>query len=229
MSTSIVVGGSNGLGRLIAQRHADRGHTVVVTSRNEVRAKQVAAEIGSATSGLAVDLARPETIAASLASVAEVDHLVITATQQLPNTLENFDVANAIDAVTVKLVGYTETVRALRGRFTPKASVVLFGGLAKDRPYPGSTMVTSFNGGVSSLLNTLAVELAPHRVNAVHPGVVGDSPKWATMTETHPHIARTPIGRLVTMDEVAHAVDFLLTNNAVNAVNLSVDGGLTAN
>lgn len=50
---------------------------------------------------------------------------------------------------------------------------MLFGGLAKDRPYPGSTIVTAFNQGITGLVKTLAVEIAPHRVNAVHPGVVG--------------------------------------------------------
>jgi NAD(P)-dependent dehydrogenase (short-subunit alcohol dehydrogenase family) len=102
---------------------------------------------------------------------------------------------------------------------------VLFGGIAKDRPYPGSTVVTTFNGGVSSLIKTLAVEIAPHRVNAVHPGVVGDSPKWRDVP-AHPHIPRTPIGRLVTMAEVADATEFLLDNSGVNAHDLIVDGGL---
>jgi len=127
--------------------------------------------------------------------------------------------------VTIKLVGYTEVVRVLHPRFTPSASVVLFGGLAKDRFYPGSTMVTTFNGGVSSLARTLAIEIAPHRVNALHPGVVGDSPKWRDVP-AHPHIPRTPIGRLVTMDEVADATEFLLRNTGINGHDLAVDGGV---
>ena len=40
-------------------------------------------------------------------------------------------------------------------------SIVLFGGLAKDRPYPGSTTVSTVNGGVMTMVHTLAVELAP--------------------------------------------------------------------
>jgi NAD(P)-dependent dehydrogenase (short-subunit alcohol dehydrogenase family) len=127
--------------------------------------------------------------------------------------------------VTIKLVGYAETVRVLHPRFRPGASVVLFGGLAKERPYPGSTIVTAFNGGVSGLVKTLAVEIAPHRVNALHPGVVGDSPKWSGVPN-HPHVARTPIGRLVTMDEIADATEFLLRNAGVNGHDLFVDGGL---
>jgi NAD(P)-dependent dehydrogenase (short-subunit alcohol dehydrogenase family) len=70
-----------------------------------------------------------------------------------------------------------ETVRVLRDRFTPAASVVLFGGLAKERPYPGSTIVSTFNAGITGLVRTLAVEIGPHRVNALPPGPIGDSPK----------------------------------------------------
>jgi len=81
-------------------------------------------------------------------------------------------------------------------RFTPNASVVLFGGQAKAGPYPGSTMVSTFNAGLSGLVRSLALELAPLRVNAVHPGVVGDSTKWQHMPD-HPVVGRTPLGRLV--------------------------------
>jgi NAD(P)-dependent dehydrogenase (short-subunit alcohol dehydrogenase family) len=69
------------------------------------------------------------------------------------------------------------------------------------------------------------VEIAPHRVNAIHPSVVGDSPKWREVPD-HPAIARTPIGRLVTMAEVADAAEFLLRNKGINAHDLHLDGGL---
>jgi NAD(P)-dependent dehydrogenase (short-subunit alcohol dehydrogenase family) len=229
LRTTIIVGGSNGIGRHLAQRSARGGHRVVITSRDKLRAKEVAADIGGNTTGLTVDLAAPEDIAEALSSVTEVDNLVITATSQYHNTFADFDISQAVEAVTVKLVGYTATIRALRDRFTPGASVVMFGGLAKDRPYPGSTILTAFNGGIAALTKTLAVEMAPHRINAIHPGVVGDSPKWMAVRDTHPHIPRTPIGRLVTMSEVADATEFLLTNGGINGINLFVDGGLMTN
>jgi NAD(P)-dependent dehydrogenase (short-subunit alcohol dehydrogenase family) len=225
MATSVIVGGSSGLGRAIAERFAARGDHVIITSRDRARAEAVAAEIGHEARGIAADLAQPETLAAALADVKEVDNLVITAIDQVVNTMRQFDVAAAIRVVTIKLVGYAEVVRVLRPHFRPGASVVLFGGLAKERPYPGSTMVTTFNGGVSGLVKTLAVELAPHRVNALHAGVVGDSPKWRDVPN-HPHIPRTPIGRLVTMAEIADATDFLLRNGGINAQDLHVDGGV---
>lgn len=221
----MIVGGSAGLGRVIATRFAERGEEVVITSRDAARAEAIAHEIGGGTRGLALDLARPDTIEAALTNVGEVDNLVITAIEQAVNTVREFDLTQAVRSVTVKLVGYTEVVRVLHPRFAPEGSVVLFGGVAKDRPYPGSTIVTTFNGGLSSLIKTLAIEIAPHRVNAIHPGVVGDSPKWRDVP-AHPHIARTPIGRLVTMEEVADATEFLLRNSGVNAHDLMVEGGL---
>ena len=101
------------------------------------------------------------------------------------------------------------------------------GGLARDRPYPGSTTVTTVNGGVTSLVRTLVIELAPIRVNAIHNGIVGDSPQWRDMPpERHKALVeRTPIGRLVTMSESMTAARFLLENTGVNGINLVVDGG----
>ncbi|MEV6604560.1 SDR family oxidoreductase [Kutzneria sp. NPDC051319] len=225
MGTTVVVGGSHGIGRLVAERAAGRGDTVVITSRDKGRAETVATEIGGDAKGIALDLAAPTTIEAALAEVGEVDHLVITAIEQTVQSIGTFDVADAIKSVTIKLVGYAETVRVLTARFRPGASVVLFGGLAKERPYPGSTMVTTINAGVTGLTRTLAKELAPLRVNALHSGVVGDSPKWSAVKDTHPAVARTPLGRLVTMDEVADATEFLLRNGGMNGHDLNVDGG----
>jgi NAD(P)-dependent dehydrogenase (short-subunit alcohol dehydrogenase family) len=227
MSTLLIIGGTDGLGRFIAGRHADRGGTVVIAGRDAGRAEAAAKDIGPTVTGIGLDLARPETIAASAAGLPPLDHLVITASHQRPNTLQNFDIAEAITAVTTKLVGYTEAVRVLRERFTPEASVVLFGGLAKERPYPGSTVITTFNSAVTGLVKTLAVEIAPHRVNAVHPGLVGDSPRWRD-ADLGPQADRTPIGRLVTMEEIADATDFLLRNGGVNGQDLFVDGGFLA-
>ncbi|MEV6284278.1 SDR family oxidoreductase [Kribbella sp. NPDC051770] len=225
MAEVLVVGGSGGLGLAIARKYAGQGDSVVVTSRTKTGADEAAALVGGATRGIAVDLAQPETIESALAEITAVDHLVVTAIAQSGNTLAAFDLTDAVTAATVKLVGYAEVVRVLTDRFRPGASVVLLGGLAKYRPYPGSTMVTATNGGVSALARTLAVEAAPVRVNVLHPGVVGDSPKWSG-TDTAHVAARTPIGRTVTVEEVVDAVDFLLRNGAVNAVDLELDGGM---
>jgi NAD(P)-dependent dehydrogenase (short-subunit alcohol dehydrogenase family) len=98
--------------------------------------------------------------------------------------------------------------------------------MAKERPYPGSTTVTTVNGGVVGLTRTLVEELRPVRVNSLHPGVVGDSPYWAEKPAAiEKYAAESPIGRLASMSEIVDAAVFLLENTAVNGVDLIVDGG----
>jgi NAD(P)-dependent dehydrogenase (short-subunit alcohol dehydrogenase family) len=222
--TSVVIGGTSGLGREIAARMAQRGLSVVITGRDAERSARIAAEIGPGVRGIPLDLAEPETIAAALADLESVDQLVIAAIERDANGVKAYDVAGATRLAVLKLVGYTEVVHVLHERLTPGASVVLFGGLAMMRPYPGSTTVTTVNGGISSLVRTLASELAPVRVNALHPGIVGDSPEWADKN-LEMVVARTPIGRTVTMAEIVDATFFLLENGGVNGVNLMLDGG----
>jgi NAD(P)-dependent dehydrogenase (short-subunit alcohol dehydrogenase family) len=222
--TAVVLGGTSGIGKEIAKTLAAKGTTVYLSGRTQSSATTAAKEIGHGAVGLAVDLSMPETIAASLASVPLVDDLIIGAIERDANTLANYDVAAAIRLVTLKLVGYTEAVHTLRDRLTPEASIVLFGGLALQRPYPGSTTVSTVNGGIVGIVNSLSTELAPVRVNAIHPGIIGDSPFWEGKDNGH-IIARTPLGRLVTMAEIVDAVEFLLNNSGINGVNLAVDGG----
>jgi NAD(P)-dependent dehydrogenase (short-subunit alcohol dehydrogenase family) len=222
----VVVGGTSGLGKEVARHYAQRGRDVVISGREAARAAAVAGEIGGRTRGIALDLARPEEIAGRLADVGQVQSLVIAAIERDQNTVRDYNVARAIRLATLKLVGYTEVVHALAGRLGATSAVVLFGGLAKERPYPGSTTVSTVNGGITALVRTMAIELAPVRVNAVHPGIVADSPFWSDKPEALERVkARTPTGRLVTMHDVVHGVVFLLENSAVNGVDLYVDGG----
>jgi NAD(P)-dependent dehydrogenase (short-subunit alcohol dehydrogenase family) len=226
-AATVVIGGTSGIGRHTALALARRGEHVIVTGRDAARAQAVADEIGGGTRGLGFDLTAPHTIAAALEPVGAVRHLVVAAIERDENVVRRLDLARATRLVTIKLVGYPAVVQALAQRLTPDAAIVLFGGLAKERPYPGSTMVTTVNGGVQGLVKTLAVELAPIRVNAVHPGIVGDTANWQGKPPEvlQRVIARTPVGRLVTMDDVVGAVLFLLDNQGLNGVNLQVDGG----
>jgi NAD(P)-dependent dehydrogenase (short-subunit alcohol dehydrogenase family) len=227
-STSVVVvGGTRGLGREVAQSYADEGRDVVITGRDASACAAIAAEIGGSTRAIGLDLADPHSIAAQLADVGEVEYLVLAAIERDSNTVKDYDIAAAMRLATLKLVGYTEVIHTLLPRLADDSAVLLFGGLARERPYPGSTTVTTVNGAVTSMVRTLVLELAPRRVNALHPAIVGDSPQWKDMpTERFDALVqRTPTGRLVTMAEVVDASRFLLENRAINGINLTVDGG----
>jgi NAD(P)-dependent dehydrogenase (short-subunit alcohol dehydrogenase family) len=223
----VVVGGTQGLGREVAQSYADDGRDVVVTGRDQARADAAAKEIGGKTRGIGFDLADPHTIAEHLADVGEVGQLVLAAIERDTNKVAEYDIDAALRLATLKLVGYTEVIHALLPGLGDDSAILIFGGLARDRPYPGSTTVTAVNGAVTSMVRTLVIELAPRRVNALHPAIVGDSPQWVDMPAERRDalIQRTPIGRLVTMAEVVGASRFLLENEAINGLNLVVDGG----
>jgi NAD(P)-dependent dehydrogenase (short-subunit alcohol dehydrogenase family) len=222
----VIVGGTRGIGRELARAYAERGDDVVVTGRDADRAAEAAADIGGSARGIALDLAQPGAIAGALADVGPVRHLALVAIDRDANRAKEYDLERALGLVTLKLVGYTETIHALVDRMADDASILMFGGLAKDRPYPGSTTVSTVNGGVTGMVHTLAVELAPIRVNAIHPGIVGDSPMWRDNEQMIESVTkRTPLGRPVTMAEIVGAARFLLENGGVNGVNLAVDGG----
>jgi NAD(P)-dependent dehydrogenase (short-subunit alcohol dehydrogenase family) len=214
------------MGRRLAEKYAARGRPVVITGRDAARAEAVAGEISDGARGVALELTEPHAIAASCEGVGAVDRVVLAAIDRDANTVKDYDAEGALRLATLKLVGYTEVLHCLHPAMDDESAVLLFGGLAKDRPYPGSTTVTAVNGAVTTMVRTFAIELAPVRVNALHPGIVGDSPMWKDAAEMLDNVkARTPTGRLITMDEVTDAAVFLLENRAVNGVNLAVDGG----
>ena len=221
----VVVGGTRGIGLEIVRHYADAGREVVLHGRSDTVAEAVA-EVGGNVRGLTFDLAEPHSIAPALANVGPVSRLALVAIDRDQNSIAEYDIEKALHLVTLKLVGYATVVSTLRSRLAPDASIVLFGGMAKERPYPGSTTVTTVNGGVVGLTRTLVEELKPIRVNSIHPGVVGDSPYWSGKTAAiEKYTSETPMGRLARMDEIVNACVFLLENTAVNGVDLIVDGG----
>lgn len=223
----LIVGGSAGIGLELARELISDGDEVIVTSRSAESADQVAASLGAGASGIALDVSEPEQIADSLSGLPRLDGLVLGAIERDANTIREYDIARARRLITLKLIGYTETIHTLLDRLEPSVDtgIVMFGGRAKDAPYPGSTTVSTINGGVDGLMNTLAHELAPIRVNSLHPGIIGDSPFWAAKPDAvlDGYRQRTPGGELATMADIVDATKFLLFNRGVSAHSLNVD------
>jgi len=223
----VVVGGTRAIGLEIVRHFARRGDEVVLTGRSEESVGRAVAEAGGGNvRGVSFDLAEPHGIAAALADVGPVRHLVLAAIDRDANSVADYSIDRAIRLTTLKLVGFATVVSALRDRLSDDSALVLFGGMAKERPYPGSTTVSTVNGGVVGLTRSLVEELKPIRVNSIHPGIVGDSPFWAEKPAAiENYTSQTPTGRLARMSDIAGAVAFLLENRAVNGIDLIVDGG----
>lgn len=227
--TIVLVGGTSGIGLELARTLVAEGNRVVLTGRDLTRAREVAASIGAGAEGIALDLAEPESIKESLSGIGTVNGLVLAAIERDANTIRDYDIARATRLTILKLIGYPTVVHTLADRFenSVDTGIVIFGGRAKDLPYPGSTTVSTINGGVEGMLTTLALELAPIRVNALHPGIIGDSPFWAAKPDgvLDGYRSRTPAGELATMADIVGAVQFLLDNRGISGTSLYVDRG----
>jgi NAD(P)-dependent dehydrogenase (short-subunit alcohol dehydrogenase family) len=222
----VVVGGTRAIGLEIVRHFTAAGRDVVLTGQTPEHVEAAVRETGNGVRGVTFDLAKPEEIAPALADVGSVRYLVLAAIDRDANSVRDYNIQRAIRLATLKLVGYTEVVHTLLPRLDEESALVLFGGMAKERPYPGSTTVRTVNGGIVGLTRSLVEELSPIRVNSIHPGIVGDSPFWAEKTDAvENYRSQTPTGRLATMGDIVSAVVFLLENRAVNGVDLIVDGG----
>lgn len=228
----VVIGGTSALGLAIAKAAYALGSTVTIAGRGAERAADIAKSIGPGTTGIHIDLEDSASIQAALRDGPAIDHIVITSIMRLATTVKDFAVKEAERLTRIKLVGYVEAVSVALPRLKPTSSIVLFAGVSKTNPYPGSTMISVVNGGVVGMTKTMAVELAPIRVNSISPGLVPDSPTWQKILAQGPNpvvdamMAKTPTRRLASTQDVIDGVFYLLDNKAVNGIDLELDGGM---
>jgi len=185
---AVVLGAPRVLARDRQDTRRER-HDVYLSGRTQDSANAAVEEIGQGTIGLAVDLAMPRPLRRSFERAVgrRSDHRGYRARRQHLGELRH---RGAVRLVTLKLVGYTEAVHALRGRLTPQASIVLFGAWQHFAP-TRSTTVSTVNGGIVGIVNSLATELAPIRVNAIHPAssVIAPSGRARTTVRDQSHTA----------------------------------------
>lgn len=224
--TYLVVGGTSGIGFELSRALLARGDRVVLTGRDAARAEAAADSLGDGATGRALDLSLPDEIVLRLADIGPLTGVVLAGVERDANTARDFNITRATRLATLKLVGYAETVHAILENVEASATtgIVLFGGVARYRPYPGSLTVSTVNGGVEGLSTALSVELAPIRVNVLHPGIIGDSPYWADKAQALANYrSRTPGGELATVEDVVGAALFLLDNRGVSGAELHVN------
>jgi NAD(P)-dependent dehydrogenase (short-subunit alcohol dehydrogenase family) len=236
----LVTGGSRGIGRAISLHFARAGAVVIA---NYVRGQKAADTLvdEARQEGLTLSLCRADlTLDKGLDTVAE-------AVAALQGSLHGFihcaatGVHKPFDELNLRHYDWTfalnvraffELTKRLLQRFAPQASIVAISSQGASRVVPLYSVVGASKGALEALARHLAVELAPRgiRVNIVAPGAVGTE-SWASMPDAETRLAdlakRTPLGRLVTAEEVAHAVHFLCSDAAYPIIGqtLTVDGG----
>ena len=224
----VVIGGTSGIGRAIAQLAAAAGARVTVASRHQKRVSDTVALLGPPAQGKVVDVTDAESVRAFFEFAGQIDHLVLPGNEVKIAPFQKLTIADAQASMTSKFWGQYAAIKA--ARMMPDGSIVLFSGVASRKPGAGAPALTAINSAVEGLGRALAVELAPVRVNVIAPGVV-ETELWDGLpAETRGEMlksftSRQPISRPGRPEEIASVVLTMMTATFMTGAVVDVDGG----
>lgn len=243
--TCLVTGAGRGIGAAVARRLSADGHRVALTARSVPELEALAAELPGPSLVVPADVTDPAAADAVFAAVEQawgpVGVLVLNAGAGVSAPLARTTDADWLRMLDLNL---TAPFRLLR-RAVPAmveqgfGRVVAVASVAAKRGEPYIAAYTASKHGLLGLVRSAAAELATTgvTVNAVCPAYVdtpmtdGSVDAIAAATGRTPAQAREalerrqPIGRLITVDEVADAVLLCVASGAVTGQGINVDGG----
>jgi NAD(P)-dependent dehydrogenase (short-subunit alcohol dehydrogenase family) len=227
--TVLIIGRGSGLARAIALAALDAGAQVVAAGRDEENLSAgYEGEPGVSTEY--VDLTDEASIAALGGRLGAVDHVVSTASARARGRLADLDRDAIRLSFDTKVIGPLMLAKHFAPRINQGGSFTVFSGVAAAKIAVGTLGVAITNAAADTLARSLALELAPIRVNAISPGVI-DTGAWDALGEQGKAdyfadiSARNPSRRIGTPDDVARAVLFALTSTFLTGQTLHIDGG----
>lgn len=228
----VITGGSGGIGIALARDLIARGAAeVVLTGRDPEKLANAAARLGPPVRTHAFDVTDEDAVAAFFAAQPQIDHLVTAAAGTVRGLVTELDVAKARALFETKYWGQYLCCKYGAPILAATGSIVLFSGWISRKPMAGVSTLSAVDAAVEAPGRTLALEIAPRRVNTVVPGMI-DTPLWAarlSAEEQRAHFRKVaeglPVGRAGVAEDVAHACRFLMENGFVTGITLDVDGG----
>ncbi len=228
--TVVVVGGSAGIGLETARRARAEGARVILTGRNAERLKVAAEELGAQSTATfdANDPAAIERFFSSLPGM--IDHVMVTAGAPRYGHLLDMDFEETRSALDTHLLQMIQVGRSAKHKVRPGGTLVFMGGTGGRRQNIELGMVPTVTAAMPALTASLAVALAPVRVNLIAAGFV-DTPLSASLLgddlEKRREQLRTtlPIRRVVTPADVAALAVHLMSNTALTGATYDIDGG----
>jgi NAD(P)-dependent dehydrogenase (short-subunit alcohol dehydrogenase family) len=225
--TVVVLGGTSGIGLETARRARAAGADVIQTARGPDRLHDNGHELGART--FAFDLGDADRLADFFADLPDpVDHVLVSGGGPHYLSFADLDLAATRRGVE-RIVLSIQIARLAKDAMRPTGSLLLIGGTGGRRPSVGPLM-SAVTAAMSALARSLALELAPIRVNQIAPGFV-DTPLSAEILGTDLEARREqlratlPIRRVVGPDDVAKLAVDLMTNSAVTGATFDIDGG----
>ncbi|WP_410562434.1 glucose 1-dehydrogenase [Amycolatopsis sp. cmx-4-61] len=232
---ALVTGGTRGIGLATARALAEAGATVVLTGRDEARAKEAAASVGA--SGLALDVTDAKAVSSLVRGVAK-EHgrldIVVANAGIMEDALLGMIREDLVDTtLSTNVAGTLHTVQAAARAMMRKktGAIVVLASIVGEYGSAGQTVYAASKAAVANIAKSAAKELGRSgiRVNAVAPGVI-ETDLTAGLSEDAKaeNAGKTPLGRLGRPEEVANAIRFLVSDEAsfITGQVLGIDGGL---
>ncbi|MCU1685485.1 MAG: 3-oxoacyl-ACP reductase [Amycolatopsis sp.] len=235
---ALVTGGTRGIGLATVRALAEAGATVVLTGRDEAKAKDVASAVTGTVSGLALDVTDAKAVAALVRGVAK-EHgrldIVIANAGIMEDALLGMIREELVDTtLATNVAGTIHTVQAAARAMMRKksGSIVVLASIVGEHGSAGQTVYAASKAAVANIALSAAKELGRSgiRVNAVAPGIIETAlTEGLSEDAVTANVGRTPLGRLGKSEDVAKAILFLVSDDAsfITGQVLGIDGGLT--
>ncbi|XP_055042081.1 carbonyl reductase family member 4 [Misgurnus anguillicaudatus] len=228
----VVFGGSRGIGRAVCQLLAQRGHRVVVVSRNQQAAHAAAESLpGDRHLGLSCDVSKEEEVQKTFETLSKtcgtVGYLVNAAGINRDALLLRSKSEDMVSVLHTNLLGSMFTCRAaLRSMLGHGGAIVNIGSVVGLKGNAGQCVYSASKAGLEGFTRSLAKEVAARniRVNLVAPGFIQTDMTAGLLKEEV--VKRIPMGRFGEPADVAQSVLFLLESPYITGQILIADGGL---
>jgi NAD(P)-dependent dehydrogenase (short-subunit alcohol dehydrogenase family) len=228
--TVLVIGGSAGIGLETARRARTEGAEVILTARNPERLNKAARELGARSTAAfdANDLPSLEGFFDGLPT--PIDHVMVTAGAPHYGSLLKIDFDDARRALSDHMMQMLAVARFAAGKVKPGGTLVFMGGTGGRRIGAGLGIASTVAAALPPLTASLALELAPVRVNLIAAGFV-DTPLSASIlgegldARREELRATLPIGRVVRPGDVAALAVHIMSNTALTGATYDIDGG----
>jgi NAD(P)-dependent dehydrogenase (short-subunit alcohol dehydrogenase family) len=226
----IVIGGSSGIGLAVATLAYEYGANVTLTSRDLSKAKSKAETISSNVKFAALDVNNENNIIDFFKTFEAIDHIYIAAGSTKLGAVNEGTIEDNMKFFNERVLGSLRVVKAVNNKINLNGSITFTGGVSTDRPIAGAWVSGLGTASAEQLARVLVMEFPLIRFNAVSPGYT-DTPMWdSIMGENKSTVLASvaqslPLKKIASAEEVASAVLFLMSNNAITGEVLHVDCG----